>query len=36
MKVGFISLGCTKNLIDTEMTIGLFREHQYTIVNDTN
>lgn len=36
MKVGFISLGCTKNLIDTEMTIGLFRAHQYTIVNDTN
>lgn len=36
MKVGFISLGCTKNLIDTEMTIGVFREHQYTIVNDTN
>ena len=36
MKVGFISLGCSKNLIDTEMTIGLFKEHKYTIVNDTN
>ena len=34
MKVGFVSLGCSKNLIDTEMTIGLFKEHQYTIVND--
>ena len=36
MKVGFISLGCSKNLVDTEMTIGLFKEHQYDIVNDTN
>ena len=34
MKVGFISLGCSKNLIDTEMTIGLFKEHKYIIVND--
>ena len=24
MKVGFISLGCSKNLIDTEITIGIF------------
>ena len=24
MKVGFISLGCSKNLIDTEITIGKF------------
>ena len=36
MKVGFISLGCSKNLVDTEMTIGLFKEHQYKIVNDIN
>ena len=36
MKVGFISLGCSKNLIDTEMTIGLFKEHQYKIVNNIN
>ena len=34
MKVGFISLGCTKNLIDTEMAIGLFKNHNYQIVND--
>ena len=33
MKVGFISLGCSKNLVDTEMTIGLFKEKNYTIVN---
>ena len=34
MNVGFISLGCSKNLIDTEMTIGLFKEHQFNIVNN--
>ena len=36
MKVGFISLGCSKNLIDTEVTIGLFKNHGYKIVNDPN
>lgn len=34
MNVGFISLGCSKNLIDTEITIGKFKEHNYNIVND--
>ncbi len=34
MNVGFISLGCSKNLIDTEMMIGKFKEHNYKIVND--
>ncbi len=34
MKVGFISLGCSKNLIDTEMAIGLFKTHKFTIVNE--
>ena len=33
MKVGFVSLGCSKNLIDTEMAIGMFQEHMYTIEN---
>ncbi len=33
MKVGFISLGCSKNLIDTEATIGLFKKHKYEITN---
>ena len=28
MKVGFVSLGCSKNLIDTEVTIGKFKEHR--------
>lgn len=34
MNVGFISLGCSKNLIDTEATIGIFKEHNFNIVND--
>ena len=34
MNVGFISLGCSKNLIDTEVAIGKFKEHNFTIVND--
>ena len=34
MKVGFISLGCSKNLIDTEVTIGKFKEHEFQIVNN--
>ena len=34
MKVGFVSLGCSKNLIDTEMAIGLFKSNDYEIVND--
>jgi len=33
MKVGFISLGCTKNLVDTEMCIGLFKKQRFEIVN---
>jgi len=33
MKVGFVSLGCSKNLVDTEMVIGLFKENNYEIVN---
>ena len=34
MNVGFISLGCTKNLIDTEMAIGLFKNNNYQVVNN--
>ncbi|MCI9177580.1 MAG: 30S ribosomal protein S12 methylthiotransferase RimO [Clostridia bacterium] len=34
MKVGFISLGCNKNLVDTEKTIALFQKHNYEIVNN--
>ena len=34
MKVGFISLGCSKNLIDTEVVIGEFKNHKYEIVQN--
>ena len=34
MNVGFISLGCSKNLIDTETIIGKFKNNKFTIVND--
>ena len=34
MKVGFVSLGCSKNLIDTEMAIGLFKKKKFEIVNN--
>ena len=35
MKVGFISLGCSKNLIDTEMCIGIFKKENFEIVTST-
>lgn len=34
MKIGFVSLGCSKNLVDTEMMIGLFEKHGFEIVNN--
>ena len=34
MKVGFVSLGCSKNLVDTEMMIGLFQKNNFEIVNN--
>ena len=34
MKVGFISLGCNKNLVDTEKTIAIFQKYGYEVVND--
>ncbi len=34
MKVGFINLGCSKNLIDTEATIGIFKKNNFEITND--
>ena len=34
MKVGFVSLGCSKNLVDTEMCIGLFKKEGFEIVNN--
>ncbi len=34
MKVGFISLGCSKNLVVTEEVMGLFKKHHFEIVSD--
>lgn len=34
MKIGFISLGCSKNLVVTEELIGLFKKRNYVIVSD--
>lgn len=34
MKIGFISLGCSKNLVDTEMMIGYYKKNGYEIVVD--
>ena len=34
MNVGFVSLGCSKNLIDTEAAIGKFKKNNFTIVNE--
>ena len=34
MNVGFISLGCSKNLVDTEIAIGILKNKNYNIVND--
>lgn len=34
MKIGLVSLGCPKNLVDSEMMLGLIHEEQLTITND--
>lgn len=33
-KVGFISLGCPKNLVDSEVMIGLLQKHGHTLTTD--
>ncbi len=33
-KIGFVSLGCSKNLVDTEMIIGYYKNKGYEIVSD--
>ena len=35
MKIGMVSLGCPKNLVDSEVMLGLIREKQLEITNDT-
>ena len=34
MKIGLVSLGCSKNLVDSELMLGLLREHQYESSDD--
>lgn len=34
MKIGFISLGCAKNLVDSEMILGILQQAGCIIVND--
>ena len=34
MKAGFVSLGCSKNLVDTEVMLGLIKERSIELVND--
>lgn len=34
MNVGFISLGCSKNLVVTEEVIGMFKKNNFDIVNN--
>lgn len=36
MKILFISLGCDKNLVDTEMMLGMLTDKGYFITNDEN
>lgn len=34
MQVGFISLGCSKNLVDSEMILGLLQSNHFQVVHD--
>lgn len=34
MKAGFISLGCSKNLIDTEVMLGILQENNFELTNE--
>ena len=34
MKIGFISLGCSKNLVDTEMMIAHYKDEGYVVVSN--
>ena len=36
MRILFVSLGCDKNLVDTEMMLGLLAEKGYTFTDDEN
>lgn len=34
MKIGFVSLGCSKNLVDSEKIMGMLKEGQHEMVSD--
>ena len=34
MKILFISLGCDKNLVDSEVMLGLLTKNGYTLTDD--
>ncbi len=36
MKIGFVSLGCPKNLVDSEVMLGLAREAGHTLTHDAS
>ncbi|HEX8096385.1 MAG TPA: 30S ribosomal protein S12 methylthiotransferase RimO [Pyrinomonadaceae bacterium] len=36
MKIGFVSLGCPKNLVDSEVMMGRLKQSGYEITNDPN
>ena len=36
LKILFISLGCDKNLVDSEEMIGMLQKEQYTFTDDEN
>ncbi len=36
VKIGFISLGCDKNLVDSEYMLGILKKHNYIITNNKN
>lgn len=36
MKIMFVSLGCDKNLVDTEMMLGMLSDKSYTFTDDEN
>ena len=35
MKAGFISLGCSKNLVDTEVMLGILQDNGIELTNDS-
>ncbi|HPY38569.1 MAG TPA: 30S ribosomal protein S12 methylthiotransferase RimO, partial [Bacilli bacterium] len=34
LKVGLVSLGCAKNLVDSEIILGMFDDSGYALVNN--